>query len=51
MDSEPEVRKEAYIKLLQCKIKIEDFDSTDTKLLIIKEGMTDKDPKVKEACL
>jgi hypothetical protein len=49
-DSEPEVRKEAYLKLTRNGFKIEDFESTETKLLIVKEGLTDRDEKVKIAC-
>lgn len=51
VDQEAEVRKEAYLKLVACGIKIEHFQSPETKLLIIKEGMTDQDPGVATACL
>jgi len=51
MDQEPEVRREAYLKLVHLGIKIEDFESAETRLLVIKEGMTDKDPRVTEVCM
>jgi len=51
MDSETDVRREAFLKLVQLGIKIEDFPTAETRMLIIKEGMTDKDSKVSEACL
>ena len=51
LDSEPDVRYEAYQKLISLNIKIEDFDCPDTRMIIFKEGMTDVDPKVKNACI
>jgi hypothetical protein len=50
LDSEPDVRKEAYISLINKKVKITDFSSAQQRLLIIKEGLSDKDLKVREAC-
>lgn len=50
MDLEAEVRREAFLSLLAKKIKITDFDSVDQRLLIIKEGLSDKDQKVRDAC-
>jgi len=49
IDSEADVRYEAYSKLSQFKIKIEDFDSPETRMLIIKEGTTDQDPRIRRA--
>ena len=51
MDSEPDVRREAYLKLIHLNIKIEDFDCPETRMVIFKEGMTDSDLKVKNACV
>jgi len=50
LDSEPDVRKEAYVSLINKKVKITDFRSAQQRLLIIKEGLSDKDLKVREAC-
>ena len=49
-DSDPDVRREMYLKLGQCKIRFDDIPNHDFKLLLLKEGLTDEDTKVREAC-
>ena len=39
------------MKIAKFDIRIEDFQKAETRMIIIKEGMTDKDPRVKAACL
>jgi hypothetical protein len=51
MDAEADVRREAYLRLNALNIKLQDFESVDTKLFILKEGMTEQDPRAKNACL
>ena len=50
-DKEDEVRRQAYIKLTKCKIRIENFPSKEQRMLIIKEGLTDGNALVREACI
>jgi hypothetical protein len=42
---------EAFSKLTVFKIKIDDFEKPETRMLIIKEGMADSDLGVQNACL
>ena len=49
VDGESDVRYEAYSKLADLKIKIEDFESPKARMLIIKEGATDEDQRVQAA--
>ena len=50
LDSEAEVRIQAYKKLTTCDIKIEEFEDPEIRMIIIKEGMTDSLEQVQEAC-
>ena len=45
------MRYEAYQKLKDFDIRIEDFGTPETKMLIIKEGATDQDQRVVAACI
>ena len=51
LDSDPEVRCEAFRKLRIFKILISDFDCPHKRMLIIKEGLEDKDQNVVQACI
>lgn len=50
-DSDPGVRIEAFEKIAAFQIKIEDFDSPEIRMRIIKEGMSDQDENVLKSCL
>jgi hypothetical protein len=50
-DKDDEIRRQTYIKLTKCKVRIEQFSSREQRMLIIKEGLTDSNPGVMEACL
>jgi hypothetical protein len=50
-DKDDIIRKVAFIKLAKSNVTIEDFDSTELRMLIIKEGLTDSNEDVKDACL
>lgn len=51
LDSEPEVRREAFLRLNQLKIRIQDFEGAETKLFILQQGIAEEDGKTKEAFL
>lgn len=38
------------MKLARCKVTIESFSAKEQRMLIIKEGLTDQNPGVMEAC-
>lgn len=49
-DKDDEVRRQAFIKLTRCKVTLEAFPSLEQRMLIVKEGLTDPSPAVREAC-
>lgn len=51
MDVEPEVRKLAYAKMKSVNLRIEDFESAEARMMLIKEGVVHQDERVKEACI
>jgi len=50
-DKEDEIRKLAYQKLTKFGVKIQDFQSLEQRMLILKEGLTDSNPDVLNACI
>ena len=50
-DKDDEIRRQTYNKLSKSKITIEDFPSQEQRMLIVKEGLTDQNPQVREACI
>lgn len=49
-DKDDEIRRQTYLKLARCKVTIESFPSKEQRMLIIKEGLTDQNAGVMEAC-
>ena len=51
LDSEPDVRVEAYKKLMDLGATLEDLQDTKMRMVIIKEGISDPDTRVVQQCL
>ena len=49
-DKDPEIRKITFQKLTKNKTTLEAFQSYETRMLIMKEGLTDQNEGVRMAC-
>jgi hypothetical protein len=50
-DKDDDIRRQTFQKLAKCRITIESFPSKEQRMLYIKEGLTDPNNFVREACL
>ncbi len=50
-DKHPEIRRFTYEKFAKNGVTLESFNSKEIRMLIIKEGLSDTDASVKEACV
>ncbi len=50
-DKDDDIRRQTFNKLSKSKITIEHFPSQEQRMLIIKEGLTDQNLQVRDACI